>query len=59
MLMDQGDPEKRIANLEQQLEPLQPNAAFGTGSGRRFVARAIPNARQNFFILGLLSMGDP
>ncbi len=55
--MDQDDPEKRVANLEQQLEPPQPNAAFGTGSGRRFVARGIPKARQNFFTLGLLSMG--
>jgi hypothetical protein len=52
--MDQDDPEKRIADLEQQLGPPPPNAASRTGSGRRFVAYAVPDASRLMLTVGLM-----
>ncbi len=72
MLVSQDDPEKRITDLERQLAeqkrgadlPLagsdraQPGLASNSDPAqRRFVARIIPNARQNLITWGLLSAG--
>jgi hypothetical protein len=52
--MDEVDPEKHIADPEQRLEPLPPNAPSQPGTGRRFVAYATPNTGRLILTLGLM-----
>src|ERR1700738_4624265 len=72
LLMDQDDPEKRIAEVEGQLAeqnrgadlpPLGPDRAQpGSASNsdtaqRRFAVTAMPNIRKIYFTCGLLLVG--
>lgn len=52
--MDQDDPAKRTADLEQRLGPSAPNAGSGTEGDRHFVAYAVADAWQPILALGLL-----
>ena len=70
--MNRDDPEERIAELERQLaeqkhgvvlppvgpDRVQPGSASNSDPAqRRFVARIIPNVRQNYVTFGLLFAG--
>ena len=53
--MDQDDPEKRIADLEQQLAQQNPGSASDSvADQRRFVATRIADTRQSVRAFGLV-----